>query len=159
VANRAVRFARPLVAGETVDLDRATAEELVRLPRVGPSLAARIVLEREARGPFGDLDGLQRVPGLGPATREALRPFATFSGRSVAARPARPAAERSAMVRINQATAEELEALPGIGPRLARAIVDERAKNGRFRTLQDLSRVRGIGPAVLERLKGRILVP
>jgi competence ComEA-like helix-hairpin-helix protein len=154
---RAARLARPLAAGETVDLDRAPAEELVRLPRIGPALAGRIVAEREARGPFGSLDGLARVPGLGAATREAVRPYATFTGR-----PA-PAERRSdpadAPVRVNSASAEELERLPGVGPRLAQAIVADRARHGPFRDVADLSRVRGIGPVLLERLKGRILVP
>src|SRR3970282_1179927 len=47
---------------------RASAAELTRLPRVGPALAARIVADREARGPFGSLDGMRRVPGVGAAT-------------------------------------------------------------------------------------------
>jgi competence ComEA-like helix-hairpin-helix protein len=156
---RAARLARPLAAGETVDLDRAPADELVRLPRIGPAIAARIVVEREARGPFGSLDGLARVPGLGPATREALRPYATFSGRPAGAAAERRDGPADAPVRVNSASAEELERLPGVGPRLAEAIVADRARHGPFRDVADLSRVRGIGPVLLERLKGRILVP
>lgn len=156
---RAARLARPLAAGETVDVDRAPADELVRLPRVGPALAGRIVAEREARGPFGGLDGLARVPGIGVATREALRPYATFSGRPARGPSPTTAEAADAPVRINAATADELERLPGVGPRLAREIVADRARNGPFRDAADLLRVRGIGPALLDRLKGRILVP
>jgi competence protein ComEA len=117
-----------------------------------------MVAARAAGGPFGGLDGLARVPGLGPATREALRPYATFSGR-----PARTAgaarAPADVPVRVNAATAEELDGLPGVGPRLAQEIVADRARNGPFRDARDLLRVRGIGPTLLARWKGRILVP
>jgi competence ComEA-like helix-hairpin-helix protein len=51
-----------------VDLNRATARELEALPGIGPSLASRIVADREVRGPYPDLPSLQRVSGIGPAT-------------------------------------------------------------------------------------------
>ncbi len=59
-------LARPLGPDERIDPDRATAAELARLPRVGPRLAKTIVADREARGPFGTLEALDRVPGIGP---------------------------------------------------------------------------------------------
>jgi competence protein ComEA len=52
----------------------------------------------------------------------------------------------------NAATARELEALPGIGPSLARRVLDARERGVRFRAPRDLSRVRGIGPRTVERL-------
>jgi competence protein ComEA len=65
-----------------IDVDRATAKDLEALPRVGPALAARIVTERDAHGPFGSVEALdQRVKGIGPAMANALRPLVTFSGR------------------------------------------------------------------------------
>ncbi|HET7039872.1 MAG TPA: ComEA family DNA-binding protein [Gemmatimonadales bacterium] len=158
LAVRSARLARPLALGETVDVDRADADELVRLPRVGPAMAARIVADREARGAFGSLDALGRVPGMGPAGLEALRPFAAFSG-APASGP-RPEGDADAPpIRVNAATAAELERLPGVGPGLAREIVRDRTRNGPFRTPSDLARVRGIGPGLVERLKGRIVVP
>jgi len=59
----------------SMDVDQASADELVRLPGIGPSLAARIVAEREANGPFGGPDGLLRVRGIGPKTLEKIRPY------------------------------------------------------------------------------------
>ncbi len=53
-------------------------------------------------------------------------------------------------VDINHATAEELTALPGIGPKKARAIVEYREANGPFAKPDDLLLVNGIGPATLE---------
>jgi len=61
----------------TLDPDRATAADWERLPGIGPSLAARIVSDRAANGPFGSVDGLARVRGIGPKTVERLRPFLT----------------------------------------------------------------------------------
>lgn len=156
VAERARRLARPLAKGETIDVDAATAQELVRLPRIGAGLAARIVAEREAHGPFRSLDGLRRVPGVGGSTLEGLRSHVRFAaGRAPPAR--RAAADRR--IRVNRASAEELERLPGIGPVLAKAIVADRARRGPFRRIEDLRRVRGIGAATVERLKRRIIVP
>jgi hypothetical protein len=58
---------------DPVDLNRASAPELARLPGIGPALAARIV---EAR-PFDGLDDLARVRGLPAAVRERVRPLLT----------------------------------------------------------------------------------
>jgi competence protein ComEA len=58
--------------------------------------------------------------------------------------------------RININTAEPwlLEALPGIGPKLAQAIVDNRP----YKSVRDLTRVKGIGPSIYEKIRGRITV-
>lgn len=58
-------------------------------------------------------------------------------------------------VRINSASAEELEALPGVGPALAQRIINERNK-GRFTSADDLVRVPGIGKAKLEKMRNYI---
>lgn len=62
-----------------IDVETASAEELERLPRIGPALARRIVEDREAHGPFGSLAGLQRVRGIGPAMANLLRGRVTFN--------------------------------------------------------------------------------
>lgn len=59
-------------ASPPVDLNRASVEELTRLPGVGSVLAARIVEVRERDGPFTSLDDLRRVRGLGRAKLEKL---------------------------------------------------------------------------------------
>jgi competence ComEA-like helix-hairpin-helix protein len=53
--------------GAALNVNRASAVELERLPGIGPSLARRIVADREARGPFATVQALDRVPGIGPA--------------------------------------------------------------------------------------------
>ncbi|WP_281653886.1 helix-hairpin-helix domain-containing protein [Eggerthella sinensis] len=52
-------------AGGKVNLNRATAAELDALPGVGPSTAEKIVADREANGPFGTVEDLKRVSGIG----------------------------------------------------------------------------------------------
>jgi competence protein ComEA len=65
-----------------LDLDRASAEEIDHLPRVGPALARRIVASRDSFGAFGSLEALKRVKGMGAGTLEQLAPLVTFSGRA-----------------------------------------------------------------------------
>ena len=64
----------------------------------------------------------------------------------------------SAPVNINSANAAQLETLPGIGPTLAAAIVQERERNGPFRSADDLTRVHGIGPGRLAQLRDFVAV-
>jgi competence protein ComEA len=61
-------------------------------------------------------------------------------------------------INLNTATAAELEELPGIGPATAAAIVSDRDAHGPFASVDDLSRVRGIGPAKLEQLADLVTV-
>src|SRR5437879_11430157 len=63
-----------------------------------------------------------------------------------------------AAVNINTATKEELDALPGIGPVKAQAIIDYRAKNGPFKTPEDIMKVPGIKEGEFGKLKGQISV-
>jgi competence protein ComEA len=62
------------------------------------------------------------------------------------------------LVNVNRATAAELEELPGVGPATAAAIVSDREEHGPFPTIDDLARVRGIGPAKLEQLRDLVAV-
>jgi len=54
---------------------------------------------------------------------------------------------------VNTASADALEAIPGIGPHTAASILADRDENGAFSAVEDLDRVRGIGPATVERLR------
>jgi competence protein ComEA len=59
--------------GDRVAVNRASRDELQRLPGVGPALAARIEEDRLRNGPYQTPDDLLRVPGIGPATLNRLR--------------------------------------------------------------------------------------
>ncbi len=60
-----------------IDLNRATAVELDALPGVGPATASAIVAHRDEHGPFGSVDDLLDVRGIGPAKLDAIRPMVT----------------------------------------------------------------------------------
>ena len=53
---------------------------------------------------------------------------------------------------------EELDQLPGIGPAIAKAIIDYRTQNGPFKTIEDINAVKGIGDALFEKIKDQITV-
>ena len=63
-----------------------------------------------------------------------------------------------AAININTATQSELEAVRGLGPVKAKAIIDYREANGGFKTLADLDNVRGFGKASIEKLKGELTI-
>jgi comEA protein len=66
--------------------------------------------------------------------------------------------QAKAPININTATAIELERLDGIGPVLAKRIVDYRDANGPFGALEELMDVSGIGPKKLERMRERCVI-
>jgi competence protein ComEA len=59
----------------SVDVNTADWPELSLLPNIGEVLALRIVESRQQEGPFANHDQLLRVPGIGPRTLEAIRPY------------------------------------------------------------------------------------
>lgn len=61
-------------------------------------------------------------------------------------------------VNLNQATAAQLEDLPGVGPVLAQRIVDWRTEHGRFTTVDELNEVSGIGEKIFAELKPKVTV-
>ena len=59
---------------------------------------------------------------------------------------------------LNTASVAQLDALPGVGPSTAQGIVEYRSQHGRFRSVDDLLNVRGIGPAKLEQIRPLVRV-
>jgi competence protein ComEA len=159
-----------------LELNRASRAELALIPGFGPSRAQGVDDYRRAHGPFASIDDLRKVPGIGPKTLEKVRPWLFVDANGAARPPAREPAEmevRSASapptknnkasallapVNVNSAGVTELQKLPGIGPKLAQRIVDERTLRGRFRSVDDLRRVSGIGPKTLEKVRPHVLV-
>lgn len=154
-----------LAAG--IDLNRADAADLEQVPGLGPKRAAAIVAHRSAYGPFADADELTRVPGVGPHTADKAGAYLTIPPTAV---PLPDTLERKppAPVKagklapgekldVNAATEAELQRLPGIGPTLARRIVETRA-GGPFTSVEELRRVRGIGAKTLANLRPYVVV-
>jgi competence protein ComEA len=93
-------------------------------------------------------------PPLLDAGDGAARPDATprSAGGTVDSPPGRE------LIDLNQADAAALDALPGVGPVLAERIVEQRRRQGPFRRLEDLRAVRGIGPRLIERIRGQVRI-
>ncbi|MED1804608.1 competence protein ComEA [Bacillus subtilis] len=65
---------------------------------------------------------------------------------------------KGALVNINTATLEELQGISGVGPSKAEAIIAYREENGRFPTIEDITKVSGIGEKSFEKIKSSITV-
>jgi competence ComEA-like helix-hairpin-helix protein len=76
--------------------------------------------------------------------------------RSVLTVPA--SALAPAVLDLNVATVDQLALLPGVGPSRARAIAEDRRRRGPFRSVDDVARVKGIGPRVLASLRESAVV-
>lgn len=99
------------------------------------------------------------LPALSPSAAPAA-PHASGAAEAATPPPAAPAAEQSGgkQVVLNEATTEELQTLPGVGPKRAEAILSLRQRLGRFKRVEDLLRVKGIGNASLRRLKPLVVL-
>lgn len=73
--------------------------------------------------------------------------------------PATASGSPDGKIHLNQATAAELDSLPGVGPVIAERIVSYRAENGPFQSVEDLLDVPGIGEAKLADLRDHVQVP
>jgi competence protein ComEA len=172
---------RPSELEQRIDLNQASRAELLQLPGVGNSLAERIEDYRDEHGGFRSVDDLAAVHGVGPARLERLRPWVCVRDEladedeeppargdmpAAARRKASPSAKNAgttkgaklkAPVNINTATAEQLQLLDGIGPKLAQRIIDARERKP-FKSVDDLRRVSGIGVKTLDRLRRYVTV-
>jgi len=94
--------------------------------------------------------------GAPPAAALPSTPSAAASSPSAAASP--PPAAASGLLNLNTATVEQLDALKGIGPSKARAIVEYREQHGPFRSVDDLLNVKGIGEKLLAGIRNDVTV-
>ena len=62
------------------------------------------------------------------------------------------------MVNINTADEKALDTLPGIGPAMAKRIIEYREAEGLFQSIEDIKKIRGIGDAKFEKLKDKICI-
>ncbi|WP_432209672.1 ComEA family DNA-binding protein [Acinetobacter variabilis] len=72
------------------------------------------------------------------------------------AKPALSASSAADKISLNQAGIEQLQQLNGIGQKKAEAIIEYRQKNGKFKTIEDIQQVKGIGPALFAKNKDKL---
>jgi competence protein ComEA len=91
------------------------------------------------------------VLALGMALAGAVAATAAHAAPNDA--KASAAAPAASPINVNTATIDELTALPGIGEKRAQAILEARKQKGGFKSVDELTEVKGIGPANLEKLR------
>jgi comEA protein len=86
-----------------------------------------------------------------------------LSSVSVLAQKAGPAAQKpgsvmTEKVNLNTATVEQLDTLPGIGPAMAKLIVEHRTKVGKFTRIEEIMNIKGVGEKKFQKIKDRLTV-
>jgi len=158
--------AREAATGK-VNLNTADAAALEALPGIGAATAKAIIAAR----PIKSIDDLEKIRGLGTNRIAALRDLVT-AGDEAAPVAAKAAATKTAAAKstvatkamtktaagqkvdINTAAKEDLDALPGIGPVKAQAIIDARP----FKTIEDVMKVKGIKEGEFSKIRDLITV-
>ncbi|MGB9804176.1 helix-hairpin-helix domain-containing protein [Desulfofundulus sp.] len=139
---------------DAVDKAVASPEADLNLLNLAAPLAdgQKLVVPLKQPCTTGGAEALQNMPGSAPVNATPRNnPFAQPSAKL-------PAPGTASQVNINTAGQQELESLPGIGPSLARRIIQYRETSGLFKVPEDIKNVSGIGDKKFEQLKDYITV-
>ena len=88
----------------------------------------------------------------------AAAPLVADQANSPSQQSAPPAQPAASLINLNSATQAELEKLPGVGPAMAKQIIEYRQKNGGFKKVEELMNVKGIGEKSFLKLKTLVTV-
>lgn len=128
--------------------ENADSERVNLVRKVRDGMQIRVPVQKAARTNRTQRKNAQAKSGLGESASGKSSSAKAGSGRN---------SSMMQRVRINSASAGELQQLPGIGPALAQRIVETR-NSGRFSSAEDLLRVPGIGKAKLAKLRNYVEV-
>ncbi len=134
------------LAGEQEDAKMVTAVTASGEQKDGGEGLDAEDVERE-----GTVDDTAGEDGIGDRA-DAKNAGGTVGGADADVGKGAEAAD-SGKLDLNAATASELDALPGIGPAKAQAIIEDRQANGPYESVEQLTRVKGIGTKLLDKLK------
>ncbi len=108
--------------------------------------------------PFPDFGPEQEIEIAGETETENAEGDSKSAYRTSGTEKGSEPEEQKGPVNINTAGENELTRLNGIGPALAKRICDDRNANGPFKSIDDLQRVKGIGPATVEKNRDMIIL-
>jgi len=137
---------------ERIEIHKAVQADLVKVKGIGKKTAEKILAYRDAHAPVDRMGRFSEVKGIGKTTLSRLACY--FYAKNEGRLPCEIATIRhgAGPVNINTATAKELRSLPGVGKKRAADIVGDRNKNGLFRSVDDLQRIKGIGRGMVKKL-------
>jgi competence ComEA-like helix-hairpin-helix protein len=135
-----------------LNINTATADQFVMLPGIDRFEAGNIVDYRNANGKFNAIDDLLKVKGVRRLEHKRYRDFLTLEGETTLQRKKRLALVKG-RININTATVDQFAMLPGIDKFEAGNIIDYRNANGKFNTIDDLLKIKGIRRLEYKRFK------
>ncbi|MGK0358832.1 MAG: competence ComEA-like helix-hairpin-helix protein [Bradymonadia bacterium] len=147
-----------------IDVNTADAAVLISLKGIGQKKAAKIIADRSTNGPFANIGALVRVKGVGKKSvaKWAVRITTDCSSKASAIVPAAAikgaAAVPGAQINLNTATVAELSTIKGIGQKTAAAIIALRDQKTGFKSVDELTEVKGIGKAKLAKIRLRLSI-
>lgn len=156
-----------------VELNLASAQELERLPTIGPALARAIVDYRNQHGPFQKVDEILNVPAFGKgrykkvwehihiAGKKGIHPSHLFKAKATRVKKTPEKAEMesgSNLVDLNQASLNQLMTLPRVGKILAARIIRHREIYGAFLVKEELFEIEGMTQNLFEKIEPYIKV-
>ena len=140
------------------DLNSVTLEGLKTIPKIGEKKAKDILSYREQNG-FESRADLMKIKGIGEKTFLKIKDyFYEFEGekKNFGENELFEQEIIITKININTATKEDLITLIGIGPAKAKRIIELRQKLGKFNDINQLLKVKGIGPKTLDKFKKQI---
>lgn len=161
-----------------VDINTASIEELMKVPGIGKVLAQRIVQYRQEKGEFRNLKDLLSVRGIDkkrfakfkpyliitlPGDKQVEKDFEKLSedleaGSLITADLEQLQEYRARPLNLNTAGLDQLLDLPGITPKIARAIIKYRFKHRGFGSLAELKKVKGMSNKLLKQISPYIIL-
>lgn len=135
------------IPSQSIDINRATAEEWESLPGIGELLAKRILAFRKRLGGFRNLEQVSRTYGLTDSVFRSILPLLRMEHNL----PGR--------LNLNSVSAVELEQVTGITSAQANAIIAYRKQYGFFQQTEDLTKIIFITDSVFQQLKPYVFIP